>query len=48
VTQDDDALGGDDTGVVDFDPEEEEEEEEAEAARPGGEHKRKRDETSDA
>ena len=45
VTQDDDALGGDDAGVVDFDPEEEEEEEEedAEDARPGGEHKRKRD-----
>ena len=42
VTQDDAALGGDDAGVVDFDPEEEEEEEET--ARPeGGEHKRKRD-----
>ena len=28
MTQDDDVLGGDDAGVVDFDPEEEEEEEE--------------------
>ena len=38
VTQDDDVLGGDDAGVVDFDPEEEEEEEDKE-----GQLKRKRD-----
>ena len=39
VTQDDDVLGGDDAGVVDFDPEEEEEEEEDKE----GQLKRKRD-----
>jgi len=40
VTQDDDVLGGDDAGVVDFDPEEEEEEEEDKGGRL---NKRKRD-----
>ena len=40
VTQDDDVLGGDDAGVVDFDPEEEEEEEEEDKE---GQLKRKRD-----
>ena len=48
VTQDDAALGGDDVGVVDFDPEEEEEEEAA--APPEGverNDKRKRDERDD-